>query len=81
MKDETNERFEGNKPREGRDNYESPGLRISGGLGLAVQQANAGLLCCGHKYLDLYLSDIYNKKKQQNNIKMRILIASCSMAA
>ena len=75
MKDETNERFEGNKPREGMDNYESPGLRISGGLGLAVQQANAGLLCCGHKYLYLIYQTFPRKK--QNNIKMRILIASC----
>ena len=70
MKDETNERFEGNKPREGRDNYESPGLRISGGLGLAVQQANAGLLCCGHKYLD-FIYHTFTTQKKKNRITLR----------
>ena len=49
------------------DNYESPGLRISGGLGLAVQQANAGLLCCGHKYLYL----IYQTFPKKNRITLR----------
>ena len=40
----------GNKARIGRHDYEAPGLRISGALTLAVEEANRGTLCCGHKY-------------------------------
>ena len=41
--------FPGNKPREGTFEYDAPGLRISGALSLAVDEANNGKLCCGHK--------------------------------
>ena len=39
----------GNKQRAGSDGYEPPGLRISGAVTLAVEEANSGKLCCGHR--------------------------------
>ena len=39
----------GNKQRAGSDTYEPPGLRISGAVTLAVEEANSGKLCCGHR--------------------------------
>ena len=41
--------YSGNKQRDGQFNYETPGLRISGALSLAVKEANERILCCGHK--------------------------------
>ena len=43
----------GNKQRAGSDTYEPPGLRISGAVTLAVEEANSGKLCCGHRYRGL----------------------------
>ena len=39
----------GNKARIGRQDYDTPGLRMSGALTLAVEEANRGRLCCGHR--------------------------------
>ena len=39
----------GNKARIGRHDYDAPGLRMSGALTLAVEEANRGSLCCGHR--------------------------------